>query len=188
MTLHLTILNSSTLVLPLYGKGIQLRLFEEKDITPIYINWLNDPEVVRYSNQRFLKHTRESCQAYLRNFAGSPNEFLAIEDRVSGAILGTLTVYRSLCHSTADIGIMVGNSDTWGNGIGFDAFSTVVEALERSGEIRKITAGTLAINEGMLRIMRKAGLRWEATRRGQELVNDQPVDVVYYAKFCGARA
>ena len=47
---------------PLPGKQVFLRPFTLADISAEYIAWLNDPRVVRYSNQRFLTHTRESCR------------------------------------------------------------------------------------------------------------------------------
>ncbi|MCC6247256.1 MAG: hypothetical protein IT499_05810, partial [Rubrivivax sp.] len=36
----------------LRGRRVRLRPFTAADITDAYIGWLNDPEVVRYSNQR----------------------------------------------------------------------------------------------------------------------------------------
>jgi RimJ/RimL family protein N-acetyltransferase len=170
----------------LFGRKVLVRPFCPADITLTYVGWLSDPAVVRYSNQRFRRHTIESCQQYLASFRDSDNHFLAICNPHSMTMLGTLTVYRNVPHRTADIGIMVGDPASWGKGIGLDAFRTVAEALERSGEIRKITAGTLAINTGMIRIMEKSGMEKEATRSGHELVDGQPVDVVYYAKFCNA--
>jgi len=165
------------------GLRIRLRPFGASDITPTYLGWLQDPEVVRFSNQRFRTHTVETCQSYLNSFNDSPNYFLAICDRETKAMLGTMTVYRSLPHGTADIGIMVGERRVWGRGIGADAFGTVVATLLDSGDIRKVTAGTLSVNTGMIRIMEKAGMQHEAIRRAQELVEGVPVDVVYYARF-----
>lgn len=170
----------------LEGRRVRLRPFSAPDITPAYLGWLQDPEVVRFSNQRFRTHTAETCQAYLTSFNGSSNFFMAICDRDTEAMLGTMTVYRSLPHGTADIGIMVGERRVWGQGIGADAFCIVMATLLDSGEIRKITAGTLAANTGMIRIMEKAGMQHEATRRAQEMVDGVPVDVVYYARFCHA--
>ena len=165
------------------GRRIRLRPFSTPDITPAYLGWLHDPAVVRFSNQRFRTHTAETCKAYLTSFNGSPNYFLAICDRDSEAMLGTITVYRSLHHGTADVGIMVGERRVWSQGIGADAFGTVMATLLDSGEIRKVTAGTLSVNTGMIRIMEKVGMQREATRRAQEMVEGVPVDVVYYAKF-----
>lgn len=167
----------------LEGRRVRMRPFSAPDITPAYLGWLQDPKVVRFSNQRFRTHTAETCQAYLTSFNGSLNHFLSICDRDTEDMLGTMTVFRSLPHGTADIGIMVGERRVWGHGIGADAFGTVVEALLDSGHIRKVTAGTLSVNTGMIRIMEKVGMQHEATRRAQEMVDGVPADVVHYARF-----
>lgn len=161
-----------------------LRPFTVGDISEAYLGWLRDPEVVRFSNQRFRVHTLESCQSYLASFTDSANRFLAICNRETGTMLGTLTVYRSVPHGTADIGIMVGERKVWGQGVGAEAFCLAVSALKVSGAIRKITAGTLAPNCGMVRIMEKAGMKHEATRQAQELLDGTPVDILYYGMFC----
>jgi len=168
----------------LAGDRVYVRPFSAADISGTYLAWLRDPAVVRFSSQRFRIHTLESCQAYLASFTDSTNHFLAICDQKSGAMLGTMTVYRTVPHGTADIGIMVGERLVWGQGIGAEAFSLVLSALKASGEIRKVTAGTLAANKGMVRLMEKAGMQHEATRWAQELLDGAPVDVVYYATFC----
>ena len=168
------------------GAKVSLRTFQESDITPVYIGWLNDPRVVRYSNQRFRQHNRESCHQYLATFEKSGNHFFAICDRANGLIVGTLTVYRNLHHGTADIGIMLGDVASWGRGVGLDAFRTVVHALEGSGQVRKLTAGALAENKAMVRIMVRTGFELEAVKRGQELVEGRPVDLLYFARFCHA--
>lgn len=172
--------------LPLAGPRLLVRAFSADDIQPAYVGWLNDPEVVRFSNQRFRQHTADSCHAYLASFSGTDNLFLAIIERASSQMIGTLTVYRNRHHQTADIGIMVGTPGSWGQGFGLEAFSLVLQWLLAQPGVRKVTAGTLASNLGMVRIMERAGMHWEATRHAQELVDGQPVDVVYHARFSHA--
>jgi ribosomal-protein-alanine N-acetyltransferase len=169
---------------PLAGERVLVRPFTAGDVSEAYLGWLRDPEVVRFSSQRFRVHTLETCYAYQASFNDSADHFLAICDRQSGSMLGTLTVYRSIPHGTADIGIMVGQRQVWGQGFGAEAFCLVLSALKFSGVIRKVTAGTLAVNRGMVRIMEKAGMQHEATRHAQELLDGVPVDVVYHAIFC----
>lgn len=169
---------------PLDIGSMSLRPFKIDDITADYLSWLNDPNVMRFSNQRFLFHTEQSCRDYLASFLESPNHFLALCDNETGVLFGTMTIYHNVFHGTADIGIMVGDSRLWGHGLGGIAFCTVMKALEDSRVIRKITAGAVALNLGMVRIMDKAGMHHEATRYAQELVEGVFVDVVYYAKFC----
>jgi ribosomal-protein-alanine N-acetyltransferase len=168
---------------PLAGGRVLVRPFTVGDISEAYLDWLRDPEVVRFSNQRFRTHTQKSCQAYLASFKDSANNFLSICDKNNGAMLGTLTVYRSVPHGTADIGIMIGERQVWGQGIGTEAFCLVLSVLKGSGAIRKITAGAMVANRAMVQIMQKAGMRHEATRYAQELLDGKPVDVVYYALF-----
>lgn len=163
--------------------SLSLRPFEPRDITDDYLGWLSDPNVMRFSNQRFRSHTENSCFDYFASFSGSSNHFLAISDRDDGVLFGTMTIYHNVFHGTADIGIMIGKS-FWGRGFGAVAFCAVVQVLENSGVIRKITAGAVSLNLGMVRIMEKAGMYHEATRQAQELVEGEPMDVVYYAKFC----
>jgi ribosomal-protein-alanine N-acetyltransferase len=177
---------ATLLVKPLVGAKISLRTFEEGDVTATYIGWLNDSQTVRFSNQRFLHHSLESARAYLATFVDSHNHFFAICDLTSGIVIGTLTVYQNRHHGTADIGIMIGDPASWGQGIGLDAFCTMVQELERRGQVRKLTAGAVSENKAMIRIMERAGFELEAVRRGQELLEGRPVDLLYYARFCHA--
>ena len=50
-------------------------------------------------------------------------------------------------------------------------------------KLRKITAGTMASNLGMIKVLQKCGMGLEATNKGQELLDGKPVDVLYFAKF-----
>jgi len=169
--------------LTLTGEKISLRTFTESNITEEYINWLNDPDVVRYSNQRFILHTRESCLQYLSSFVSSANIFLAVNSLSNGKMIGTITAYLAVPHSTADIGILIGNKRCWGNGLGCDAWTTLLNYLLSERNIRKVTGGTLKCNIGMIRIMEKSGMHLEAIRKGQEIVEGEAQDALYYAKF-----
>lgn len=165
------------------GEKIVLRRFTMEDITPEYISWLNDPEVVRYSNQRFTRHTRETCTQYLKSFEKSPNLFLSVRAKEGATAIGTMTAYVSPHHGTVDMGIMIGKGAARGQGLGQDAWNTLLAWFIGRDEIRKVTAGTMRANGAMLRLMEKAGMQHEATRVGQELLDGVPQDILYYAKF-----
>ena len=167
----------------IYGERVVLETFGERDITDAYIGWLNDPEVVRFSNQRFKVHTRESCRAYLASFAGTSNLFLLVRKRSDGAAIGTMTVYHSPPHGIADIGIMIGERSVWGEGYGQDAWNTLLDWLLTQHGVRKVTAGALAGNRGMVRLMERSDMSLEGVRRAQEIVDGKPDDIVLYARF-----
>jgi ribosomal-protein-alanine N-acetyltransferase len=168
---------------PILGSKVSLRIFTEHDINDRYLSWLNDLEVVKYSNQRFITHTIESSMVYLKAFNNSSNIFLSISTIDKNIPIGTLTIYHSPQHQTADIGILVGEKSLWGNGYGQDAWDTIIKLLSRLPSIRKITAGAVSANIGMINLMIRSGMSFEAAKIEQELVNGVPVDLHYYAKF-----
>lgn len=168
--------------LPLRGELVEIRAFGPADITSEYVAWLNDPEVVRYSNQRFRTHSEASCAAYLESFRASDNLFLSVRRKDTERAIGTMTVYHAFQHGTADVGILIGERDVWGRGYGQDAWNTVVDWLAAHPAIRKVTAGTVSCNLGMIKVMERAGMKKEAVRERQEIIDGQPADILYYAK------
>lgn len=170
----------------LKGEKVLLRPFTVSDINDTYIGWLCDPDVVRFSNQRFLKHDQESSLRYLASFEGTDNLFISVRRLSDDSPVGTMTAYVSSHHGTVDVGILIGDKAVWGKGYGQDAWNTLTNWLLERDDIRKLTAGTLACNHGMIKLMERSGMRHEATRSEQEIVNGQAVDILYYAKFHSA--
>jgi [ribosomal protein S5]-alanine N-acetyltransferase len=167
----------------LSGHQVTLRPFRATDITPAYLGWLRDPEVVRFSNQRFRTHTEENCAAYLASFHGTANLFLSVVRHADERPVGTMTAYVSAQHGTADLGILIGDRTCWGRGFGLDAWQTLMDHLFQHAGLRKITAGTLRPNVGMVRIMERAGMHLEGVRERQEIIEGVPVDALLYASF-----
>lgn len=165
------------------SKRLLLCPFTEADIAADYIGWLNEPEVVRFSNQRHRHHDEESCLAYLRTFSGSDNLFLGIRLADDGRLIGTMTAYISPHHGTADMGLLVGERSLWGQGLGFEAWCLLMHYLLQTRKLRKITGGALRCNVGMVKIMERSGMHLEAARMQQEIVEGEPQDILYFAKF-----
>lgn len=169
---------------PLETSRLVVRPFEERHLVPRYVAWLNDPGVVRFSEQRHTRHNLESCRAYWQGFEGTPNHFWAIEahDPRLGYI-GTMTAYVDPRHATADMGILVGERRAWGQGLGSEAWTAAANHLLRAEGVRKVTAGTLATNEAMLGIMRKTGMVEDGRRIRHALFEGGEVDIVHAALF-----
>lgn len=165
------------------GNKTCLRPFQNSDICNTYVSWLNDPDVVKYSNQRFFNHTIETSYNYLKTFIDTDNIYMAIEDRFTKELYGSITAYTQIHHGVADIGLLIGNKNSWGKGIGFEAWTLMMNFLSRKGYIRKVTGGTLKVNIAMIRIMKKSGMTLEAIKKNQELFNNKPVDLLYFCKF-----
>ncbi len=164
----------------------RLRLvpFAEQHLSERYVGWLNDAEVVRYSEQRHRRHSPESCRAYWRSFEDTPNLFWAIVARDPGlGHIGNLSVYVDEPNLVADVTILIGEKRAWNRGLGSEAWSAVCDYLLAAGGMRKVSAGTLAENAGMLGIMRRAGMVEDGRRIRHYLLEDREVDVVHLALF-----
>lgn len=167
----------------LTGRRLYLRTFQKSDITPEYISWLNDPDIVRYSNQRFVKHSKMSSQTYLKTFTNTSNLFISIRRLSDDSALGTMTAYVLMQHLTADIGILIGRKTEWGAGFGQEAWCLFINWLLEFGGIRKVTAGTLCTNRAMIKIMERSGMAHEATLIKQEFFDGTYKNLLIYSKY-----
>lgn len=156
--------------------------FDTYHLTQNYVDWLNDKEVVRFSEQRHKTHTLESCLAYWQSLKNSPSLFWAIETKAKVHI-GNITAHFDIANGSADIGILIGNKSCWGKGYGQEAFSTVCEFLLEHASIRKVTAGTMAWNVGMRKVMAKSGMIEDGIRKRHFLLCEEEVDLIFSAKY-----
>ncbi len=161
-----------------------LEQFAEKHLTERYVSWLNDPDVVKFSEQRHRTHDLVSCRKYFDSFADTPHYFVAIvsKDQALGHI-GNLNAYVDVNNGTADVGILLGEKGAWGQGIGTEVWSAFCKFLLTDRKLRKVTAGTSANNAGMLSIMRRSGMREDGKRVKQLIINGREVDIVHAALF-----
>jgi len=158
--------------------------FTEKRLTREYVNWLNDPVVVRYSERRHDFHTIESCRQYMKSFEDSPNYFWAIIAKdLALSHLGNINAYVDPNNSIADLGILVGKKNAWGKGYATETWRAVCRWMFENCNIRKVTAGCLSTNHAMLQLMRRAGMVEDGRRRKHYIWEGQEVDIVYTALF-----
>ena len=168
----------------LESKRLRIVPFIEEFLSLRYVGWLNDKNVVRYSEQRHRTHTLDTCMEYYRSFDASPHYFGAIILKgCPDEHIGNVTVLIDAPNQVADLAIMIGETKYWGQHIGSEAWSLLVTELLTKQRIRKIIAGTMAINAGMVAIMKRNGMREEARRRGQFLWEGQEVDMVLGSIF-----
>jgi RimJ/RimL family protein N-acetyltransferase len=150
------------------------------------VDWLNDPEVVRYSEQRHKIHTVESQIAYVMSFLGSQHTLrsIVIDDGNTGLFIGSLTAYIDPYNSVANVGILIGHKASWGKGYGTEAWIMFCNSLFESG-IRKIEAGCMSINVGMIEICRKYKMEREGTRPEHFVYQGLGCSLLQFGKFRG---
>jgi len=66
-----------------YTNRITLKIFTKKYITNEYISWLNDAEVVKYSELRHVKQDYKTILAYIDSIKDESRMFAIILDNLS---------------------------------------------------------------------------------------------------------
>lgn len=159
----------------------------ENHLSDRYVGWLNDPAVVRYSEQRHRHHDLASCTAYLQAMLRSRDLFLAIEavDPALGHI-GNISVSFDYPNRSADVSIMVGETAAQGTGLGSAAWKGILDWLLAEGGMRRVTAGTMAKNSAMIALLKNSGMTIECIRPRAFICEGEEVAMVLAARFADA--
>ncbi len=165
-------------------KRLLITPFREKHLTQCYVGWLNDPELMSFSEHRYKMHTLDSCRTYWKSFEGTSNFFWAIEEiEVGNGHIGNINAYIDKNNLLADVGILIGVKEVQNKGYGIEAWLGVCEFLFKKAGIRKITGGTMSLNVPMVKLMHRAGMVNDGVRKKHYLVEGKEVDILYMAFF-----
>ena len=89
--------------------NIKLVKFKKNFITKTMIDWLNDKNLMRYSVQRFFKHSKVSCIKFYLDNLRNKNLYYAIFD--GNRHVGNVRAVIDKFNSVADIGILIAYQD-----------------------------------------------------------------------------
>jgi len=163
---------------------LTLRPFDlSMHLTERYVAWLRDPDVVRYSEQRHRTHSIESCRAFVAGFEDGPSRLWAIERTTDGLHIGNIHADIDPANGLADVAILIGAREVWGQGYGLEAWNAVLDWLLGPGEIRKVVAGCMRSNTAMMRIMARSQMIPDGIRSAHYLRDGIPEDIVFNARF-----
>lgn len=146
------------------------------------VGWLNDPVLMKYSEQRLKKHSEHTQRDYLYDISwlGLASQYRLVY--YNDILIGTVTANIDQPNNVADVGILIG-SEYIGQGHGYATWNLYSELLAKDG-IRKIEGGCMSMNKAMIRVFEKNSMRLEGTRRYHFLTGkDQYDDMVLYGKL-----
>ena len=152
----------------------------EENMSPSYPDWLNDPHVNQFLLGDRSRQTRKSCRVFIRDCQISPDVLLlGIRTSLQGRPAHVGNVKFSAIrndHKTAEVGLLIGEKSLWGQGLGRRALQDAQLIARRFLKLRKLTAGILSTNEASQRTFSHVGFKTIGVRRGQFLMEGEPVD------------
>lgn len=155
------------------GKNICLRPLESTDLNERYLGWLNDPEVNQYLESGIFPYTSDELRKFYDGLTGSRDQvILAIAENGNGKHIGNVKlgpinwIYRK-----ATLGILIGEKEFWGRGIGTEVTSLMVEYGFFRLNLRRIELGVFAEHKAAIKTYEKVGFKLEGCFR-EDLFRD----------------
>ena len=143
----------------LHGARIILREKRLEDAEQDYI-WRSDPELARLdaaypltmSYDRYLKIFQDQV-----NFP-TPGSHHFATITLDGKFIGNCMYYDlDSVNLEAELGIVIGDRDHWGNAFGYDAVTTLMDYMFTVKELKRVYLHTLEWNERAQRCVSKCG-------------------------------
>ncbi|MHC4218420.1 MAG: GNAT family N-acetyltransferase, partial [Planctomycetota bacterium] len=104
---------------PIVLERLTLRTLTESAADGPYLQWMQDPDIVRYLESRFSMFNRSDLARYIRAMNENEDVYLfgifisATDEHVGNIKLGPINRH----HDVGEIGILIGAKDHWGKGV-----------------------------------------------------------------------
>jgi len=141
------------------GRKVKLRKKKLSDARSDY-KWQTDAELLRLDAMSALT---TSFPRYLLDYTGelrrpTPARHIFAEETVDGEHIGNCVYYNvDEARGEAELGIMIGNRDYWGNGYGMDAVTALVNHIFRRTKLGRVYLKTLDWNQRAQKCFLKCG-------------------------------
>ena len=162
------------------------KLDPKKDITKKYQKWMNDPEVHKYTEQRYKKHSLKDIRKFVKEKNKSKTEFLfgiflkknKILNHIGNIKLGPI----NFIHKTAETSYFLGEKDLWGKGYTTIAIKKIIN-IARGKKLKKLKAGLYEMNKDSKKVLEKNGFILEGKLKSEVLYNKKRYSSHWYGKI-----
>jgi RimJ/RimL family protein N-acetyltransferase len=162
-----------------------LRTFRPQDVTPPYVDALNDPEVVHLTEARHRQWDWDGVIEYVgqSNIPGE-SHLIGIFLQESERHIGNIRIFNfSQRHRRLELGIMIFDKTQWGKGYGTESLSAVTDYAFQTLKMHRVCADYYVANTGSARIFAKAGFVIEGLYKAHCVLDGEYVDSVRIAKI-----
>jgi len=165
--------------------NLYLRELSVKDITPSYVNALNDPEIVRLTGARYKQWNKENVKRYvIESNIKNVSQLIGIFLKKNYKHIGNIRLFNfNFHHKRVELGIMIFDKTEWSKGYGTESLSAISTYVFKTLKLHRICADYYAINIGSAKIFKKADFTVEGIFKDHFILNDKYVDSIRVAKL-----
>ncbi|MBI2845640.1 MAG: GNAT family N-acetyltransferase [Chloroflexi bacterium] len=152
------------------GEKTRLRAIEREDV-PRFVEWLNDPEVAYYLGRLPLLSRADEERWFEETVRDERHRILAI-DTQEGAHIGSIGLHNlDWKNSSAELGIMIGDKNYWGQGYGRDAIRSLLGFGFGELNLHRIFLRVYDFNPRAIRCYENVGFQHEGVFREAVYLN-----------------
>jgi RimJ/RimL family protein N-acetyltransferase len=169
------------------GKNVDLIPVERGHLQH-FARWLNDPEVTRFLNW-YLPINADGEEKWFNNLSGNQGAVhFTIAAKVSrvpdgrgqtSIPIGNCTIRIDWKNRVGNIGIMIGEKEHWGKGLGTEALQLLVDYGFGTMDMHRLELETFDFNERAYKSYTKVGFQEEGRRRQAHYIDGKRNDVVF---------
>ena len=151
----------------LRGNRVELSPVQIQDATDQYLSWLNDVEVNKFLETRWISQTLKTVVSHIEKVSSSPTEvLLKIVVAAEGAHIGNIKIGPiDVYNKSAELSYLIGDKSFWGKGYATEAINLCVDYCFETLGLHKIQAGCFEKNIGSQKALLKSGFELEGRLR-----------------------
>ena len=124
----------------------------------------------------FPKTKKQSDTIFLENFSNN-NDKICFQINYEKEVIGLVSLSNiDWANSSAEYGILIGNPDYWGLGIGSATTKLIIDYVFYQIGLNRLSLNVLSTNNRAITLYQKLGFKTEGTLRECVLINGQRYD------------
>lgn len=163
--------------------NLQIKVLHPKDVTDRYVQWLNNYEIVKYTEQKFFEHKKEDVIDFVKSKLNSNIDLLFgiyfKNNHIGNIKLGPIILNSNI----SDISFLIGEKEYWGFGLATKVVGAVVDFAFQEIKLAKVTAGCYANNLASIRVLEKNNFFKEGRRLSHLLYEGERIDSILFGRF-----
>jgi len=166
----------------IYGERIRLRAMEKEDI-PLYVKWINDPEV-RDGVAMYIPFSSYEEEKWFESTMAKPGAehplVIEIKNGDSWIPVGDCGFFAlDLRNRRGELGILIGAKEYWNQGYGAEAVQLMLKHGFNTLNLNRVYLQVFDDNKRAIRAYEKCGFVHEGRLRSAEYKNGKYVDILF---------
>jgi RimJ/RimL family protein N-acetyltransferase len=155
---------------------VSIKILNTNNISSNYHNWLNDKNINKCLESRFVTHTKISVQNFVQ-MCNKDKNIILNGIFVNDIHIGNIKININPYHKYADLGILIGNSQYHNKGYAKKSISLMLK-IAKKNKLNKIFVGMYANNINSINLFKSLDFIKIGVFKRHYLVDDIYVDKV----------